>query len=210
MLAASVAGLVLGLLGLLAAEATGSFAAACVAKPLASTSFVLAAVASGAATTTHGKVLLAALALSWLGDVFLLGRSDAAFLGGLGSFLLAHLAFALSFLLRGVSVAASAAGAALLALVATFVWSWLSPHLPGKMRAPVVAYVLAIALMVSLAIGTTVARPSLLLLAGAIAFFASDLAVARDRFVAPGLANRVWGLPLYYGAQMLLAVGAAA
>jgi hypothetical protein len=41
------------------------------------------------------------------------------------------------------------------------------------------------------------------ILAAAVAFYLSDLAVARDRFVAPGFRNRLWGLPLYYGAQLL-------
>ena len=39
----------------------------------------------------------------------------------------------------------------------------------------------------------------------AVAFFCSDLSVARDRFVAPGFANRAWGLPLYYAAQLAFA-----
>jgi len=29
--------------------------------------------------------------------------------------------------------------------------------------------------------------------------------VARDRFVAQGFINRAWGLPMYYGGQLLLA-----
>lgn len=48
-----------------------------------------------------------------------------------------------------------------------------------------------------------------LLLAGAFLFFLSDLSVARERFVAPGFANKLWGLPFYYGGQLLLALGAA-
>jgi uncharacterized membrane protein YhhN len=43
------------------------------------------------------------------------------------------------------------------------------------------------------------------LLAGAALFFVSDLAVARDRFVAHGFANRLWGLPAYYAGQLLIA-----
>jgi len=35
-----------------------------------------------------------------------------------------------------------------------------------------------------------------------VAFLASDLAVARDRFVAAGASNRIVGLPLYYLAQL--------
>jgi hypothetical protein len=39
-----------------------------------------------------------------------------------------------------------------------------------------------------------------------LAFYLSDLAVARDRFVARAFVNRLWGLPLYYAAQILFAV----
>jgi len=41
--------------------------------------------------------------------------------------------------------------------------------------------------------------------AGAVLFFASDLAVARDKFVAKGFVNRAWGLPVYYAGQLLIA-----
>ena len=77
------------------------------------------------------------------------------------------------------------------------------------MRVPVRAYVSAISLMVAAAAGTYTASPAPALLAGAIGFALSDLSVARDRFVEPGFVNRVWGLPLYYVAQLLLASSVA-
>jgi uncharacterized membrane protein YhhN len=40
---------------------------------------------------------------------------------------------------------------------------------------------------------------------GAALFFASDLAVARNRFVAKAFVNRAWGLPAYYAGQLLIA-----
>ena len=43
------------------------------------------------------------------------------------------------------------------------------------------------------------------MLVGAIVFAASDVAVARDRFVARSFVNRAWGLPAYYAAQLVLA-----
>ena len=43
---------------------------------------------------------------------------------------------------------------------------------------------------------------------GAVLFYTSDIAVARNQFVAPGVMNRVWGLTLYYLAQVLLAATA--
>src|SRR6516164_7124656 len=42
------------------------------AKPLASTVFVAAGVANGALGSGYGRLVLAALALSWLGDVLLI------------------------------------------------------------------------------------------------------------------------------------------
>jgi uncharacterized membrane protein YhhN len=45
----------------------------------------------------------------------------------------------------------------------------------------------------------------LVLYAGAALFYLSDLAVARQRFVAPGFENKLIGLPLYYAGQLLLA-----
>jgi hypothetical protein len=41
-----------------------------------------------------------------------------------------------------------------------------------------------------------------------VAFYLSDLSVARDRFIAPSIENKVWGWPLYFGAQMVLASAA--
>ena len=48
------------------------------------------------------------------------------------------------------------------------------------------------------------------LAAGACLFFASDLAVARDRFVARDFTNKLWGLPAYYIGQLLIAWAIAA
>jgi len=55
------------------------------------------------------------------------------------------------------------------------------------------------------AIGAGVAGAPWMIPVGALMFTASDIAVVRDRFVAPGFANRLWGLPLYYAAQLIIA-----
>ena len=72
------------------------------------------------------------------------------------------------------------------------------------MRGPVIAYLLAIGLMVSIAGGAATFSPSLLV--AALLFAVSDVLVARQRFVSPGIANRLVGLPLYYAAQVLFAM----
>ena len=188
---------------LLAAERTGS-SGRFVAKPLASAGFVAVAVAAGALDSGFGRWMIAALVLSALGDVFLLGSSEATFLAGLGSFLTAHLVYGIAFLVRGV------AGLGMLAVVpfvlfARQVLRWLGPHLSDRMRGPVVAYAVVISIMGVLAAATAVEAWDWRIPAGALMFVVSDLAVARDNFVAPGFSNRLWGLPLYYGGQLLLA-----
>ncbi len=40
------------------------------------------------------------------------------------------------------------------------------------------------------------------LLFSAVAFFLSDLCVARERFLVSSLWNKAFGLPLYFGAQL--------
>lgn len=190
---------------LLYAEASERPALARVAKPAASLGFCAAAIASADLARDYDRFVLAALALSMVGDVLLLSRASWAFLGGLGAFLLGHVAFTAAFFAHGV--APFVVGLALVAfgLVAALVWRWLSPWVPGHMRAPVIAYVVVITAMVSLAAGATAAGGSPRMLAGAFAFYLSDLSVARDRFVREALVNRLWGLPLYYAAQLCLA-----
>jgi len=211
MLAPFVGWTVLWLAALLLAEWRGFQIGIVVAKPLASAGFLATALAAGAAETPYGIAIGVALALCFLGDVLLIPEgAGRAFLAGLVSFLSGHLAFAVAFGLRGVSTPAAALAAAALVGPVWLVLRWLRPHLPADMRAPVVAYVGVISAMLVTGAGATAAGGPAEILAGALLFYLSDLAVARDRFVAPGFANRLWGLPLYYGAQLLLAASVAA
>lgn len=193
------------LAALLGAEAKGLKPVEWIAKPLASTGFLLAAWSQGALATRYGTAILAGLGLSFLGDVLLIPKSKATFLAGLGAFLLGHVAFAAAFVLRGASFSVALAAAALLAIPARLIGGWLFPHVPAPMRAPVAAYVVVISAMVALSLGTVAKVGGATVLLGAAMFYASDLSVARDRFVAPGISNRLWGLPLYYAAQLVLA-----
>ena len=49
----------------------------------------------------------------------------------------------------------------------------------------------------------------IMVMAGAITFYLSDVFVARDRFVKNEFLNRALGLPTYYTAQFLLAFSTA-
>ncbi|MBM4245401.1 MAG: lysoplasmalogenase [Deltaproteobacteria bacterium] len=195
---------------LLLAEYRGSRVGIWTWKPIASTGFVATALAGGATATPHGCWVLAALVLSWWGDVLLIPRARRVFLLGIASFLLGHVAFACGFLSRGVSLPVSAATALLLVIPARLVLRWLAPHVTGELRVAVRAYVVVICTMVACAVGTYASAGGAGLLIGALMFFVSDLAVARERFVDHGFANKTWGLPLYYGGQLLLAASVTA
>ena len=188
---------------LVRAEATGSPNAR-LFKMAASTGFVAIALSVGGLSNTYGRIVLVALVFSWAGDLLLTFTSRPAFLGGLVSFLLGHVAYSAAFGVLGVDAAVAAAAAITMTIVGRFIWRWLGPHV-GDMTGPVVAYVVVITVMVVMALGAFGAGATILIPIGAVLFYASDIAVARNQFVAPGIANRVWGLPLYYLAQVLLA-----
>lgn len=201
---------VVAVAALLVAVSRGSRPGEWLLKPLASTGFVLAALQWGALGSGYGRAVLAALCLSWWGDVLLIPRSQTSFLLGLGAFLLGHVGYAVAFVVRGVSWGA----AALTALVALgplwVIARWLLPKVPREMKGPVMAYMAVITAMVSLSVGTVAAYGHGLIAVGALAFYLSDLSVARDRFVAPGFDNKLWGWPLYFGAQLVLAATVSA
>ena len=165
----------------------------------------------------YARALVLGLALGAFGDTCLLRAGKRWFVAGLAAFLLGHLAY-----LSGIAAveppahwlsdagwrAALPLGAALAALVLL----WQRLH---SLRLPVVAYVATICAMTiaALAAGRGGALPDLSrcrLAGGAIAFFISDLAVARSRFIADSFANKLWGLPAYYAGQLLLAWSIAA
>lgn len=195
----------LAVVGLVLAEARGSQRGRWLTKPVAALAFVVAAVQWGATDSSYGRLVLAGLGSCALADVLLIPKRDALFLAGLVAFAVGHALYAVAFAAGAVSLPATGVAALLLAAVAAAVWRWLSPHLSGPFRIAVPAYIGIIAVMVALASGASVAgRPGWIAL-GAWAFAASDLSVARERFVTKGFVNGAWGLPLYFASQLALA-----
>lgn len=174
-------------------------------KVLASTGFVGLAVAAGALGHAYGIIMTMGLALAWIGDVCLLSPgARRGFTAGLAAFALAHVAYAAGFAQLGPRWAVAGVAAVVLALPGWRVLGWLAPHVPARLQAPVRFYVVVISAMLATAVGAGAAGHGLAAV-GALAFYLSDLFVARQRFVHPTPLNRLYGLPLYYGAQICLA-----
>jgi uncharacterized membrane protein YhhN len=174
-------------------------------KPLAAACFIALALQAGALDSSYGRWLLAGLVLCWCGDVLLIPDNDKTFLAGLASFLSGHVLYLISFLQLVINQQALLL--AIVPVTAFIILSlrWLWPHVGTDMRPPVMAYMVVIGSMLLIATASWGTAVAPLIITGAWGFAVSDLAVSRDQFIAPGYGNRLWGLPLYFGSQMLLA-----
>jgi uncharacterized membrane protein YhhN len=175
--------------------------AAFVAKPLASAGFVLIALSEGAVGSAYGRIILAGLVLGALGDVALM--FDRWFLAGLVLFAAGHVAYIFAFLTNGPITMSTAAVGGALGLGSAI---WLLPRVESAMRVPVAVYIVVISVMVAVGIGPD--QPAFVRI-GAPLFAVSDLLVARERFIVSDARNRLWGLPMYYAAQVLIAITVA-
>lgn len=153
-------------------------------------------------------LLVAGLALSALGDLFLSRDGEKAFISGLVSFLAAHVAYIVLFASIGQSPAVLLSlplvlAAAALIAVSLALLRVILRHVSSELRLPVMVYCTALVLMGLTALATE--RPPII--AGAVMFVASDAVLAWERFVEPAVSARkppmrlaVW--VLYYAAQV--------
>jgi uncharacterized membrane protein YhhN len=197
------------LAGLLAATPAGRRSRRAILKLSASTGFVAVAVSAGAPDTAYGRWVLVALALGWIGDAALLSGQTRWFLTGLVAFLLAHLGYVAAMATQSLSSAGGLVGAGLMVPTAVAIGWWLLPHVRRAMKGPVVAYIGAISVMVVACAAAAAGLGPPEVLPGAVTFAASDIFVARHRFVSPGPENARIGLPLYYAAQIVFALSVA-
>ena len=164
-------------------------------KPL-TTVLILAAALSLAPASGAGyrQWVVIALALSMLGDICLMFEGDGWFMGGLGSFLLAHVGFIVAFL-KGVSLAWPPAWTLLPLVYGLGLCAWLLPR-AGALHIPVALYclvLLGMTLAAALRLQTLGGQPAVLAVAGALLFVVSDSALALRKFAGP-----------YRGAQALI------
>ncbi|HVF73804.1 MAG TPA: lysoplasmalogenase [Acidimicrobiales bacterium] len=168
-----------------------------VAKPATTALLVVAALALQPEDSTQRAWFVAALVLSLAGDVFLMLPRDA-FVPGLASFLLGHLAYIAGLwreagdLTPLVAVPLVLAGVLGVRIVRSID--------DRKLLGPVVVYMLVITAMACVAATTGDWRAFV----GAVVFMASDSMIAWNRFVSPFPYARLAIMSTYHLAQALL------
>lgn len=181
------------------------------AKPLTMVGLIAVAGAAGAGEHPAGIWLLAALFFGMLGDVMLLGSTAGRFLGGVGMFLVGHLAYVVCFagLWAPTPWLAWTAGIFLAAVLVV-----TRDVVPGAARlggvrvaAPVAAYSLVIGVMLI----TASLTGSLLIAGGAAIFVVSDsiigLSLAKKGYGGPSGAAHLVVMVTYHLGQALMVAG---
>ncbi|HYJ45632.1 MAG TPA: lysoplasmalogenase [Pyrinomonadaceae bacterium] len=176
-------------------------------KPLTILFIILIALESKHPTSVFYRyAIIIGLLFSLAGDLFLM-LPDDRFIQGLVSFLLAHFCYIAAF--------TTESGRALsgLDLIPFLIYGGLMlrllwPHL-GKMKAPVIVYMLVILLMGWVAASRwliTGQEGSRLAFSGATLFIASDSLLAVDRFRGRFRSAQLFILGTYFTAQWLIAL----
>ena len=168
--------------------------------------FVAGCAYSTRAIARFDAFLLAALAFSLLGDVFLMLPGNY-FIPGLASFLVAHV-FYIALFRQGQgwfpSKRALVSVLAVGALMYSIIWGGLNDPV---LKIAVAAYVTVISLMAAQAMGrasTTGDAASRWVAVGACVFMVSDSLIAINKFVTPVALSSLWILSTYYCAQLLI------
>jgi len=180
-----------------------------ITKTTLSLLFVITVLLQPYSVPAYYHYLLTGLILCLVGDVCLALPQKKAFMGGLVAFLIGHVLYIFSFSSLIPISHWFSSGLLIIVGISTLIFFWLRPHLKS-MLIPVLIYILVITLMASGAWAvfwksSFQISGRALILAGAFCFYVSDLFVARHRFIKEEYQNRLFGLPLYYTGQFMLA-----
>jgi uncharacterized membrane protein YhhN len=167
----------------------------------------------GVALTLHPHLdarrwaVVAALVFSLAGDVFLMLPRDA-FVRGLGSFFVAHVAYIVAFRIGATEVRPLVVSAIPVVVVATLIGSRVLRQVrlrEPELTTPVSAYIGIIAVMVATALATGEPLAAM----GAVVFMASDSLIAWNRFVVTLEWAPVTIMVAYHVAQALFVLSLA-
>ncbi|HYY58023.1 MAG TPA: lysoplasmalogenase [Pyrinomonadaceae bacterium] len=191
----------------LRAEYRGSRRSVYLFKPLTIIFIILiAALRKNPASEFYRYAIVAGLVFSLAGDIFLMLPRDR-FIAGLASFLLAHLFYIAAFTLEGVR-APDPLYALPFAVYGVVMLRVLLPGL-GRLKAPVIIYMLVIMLMAWQALErwmTTAQQGSAQAFMGALLFVISDSVLALNRFKRPLPSAQLYIMTTYFTAQWLIAL----
>ncbi|MFM2362311.1 MAG: hypothetical protein RLZZ316_1213 [Bacteroidota bacterium] len=171
------------------------------------------------AATPKGRgrwVIILALLLSWLGDVFLMleDKNSNFFIAGLSSFLLAHLTYIFYFWQvrkqNTTPIPINIITIIGISIYAVALFFFLSPGL-GTLKTPVLIYAVTISTMLAMAIHTTsptTKSNAYWSMAGAALFVCSDSLLAINKFYQPFASAGFLIMLTYALAQLLIITGA--
>jgi len=153
--------------------------------------------------------IMLGLLFSFGGDVALMFQSKRAFMIGLILFLIAHIVYSIVFTVYSGFVKGDLISALILLFLAIVIYCYLYSGL-GKMKIPVLVYILVISFMMNRAISTFSGKffnntQAILISIGAGLFYLSDLILAINKFKKPFKYNR-FSLAFYYSGQLLIAL----
>lgn len=174
-------------------------------KPL--TTLLILGIALGGPAGDYRDCVAIGLVLSLLGDICLMFAGNAWFLGGLGSFLLAHFLFVFAYA-QGLTAYSVPLWCWLSVVYGLGFFAWLLPK-TGPLKLPVLVYGLVLMAMALTASARWQATPNagtLLAMLGAFVFMASDSALAVCQFRGPYRGDQPLILSSYWLAIGLIAV----
>ncbi len=175
-------------------------------RPLTMVLIIAVAALGNASPPAYKLRIVAGLALSLAGDVFMMLR-EKRFVEGLVSFFLAHL-FYISAFLAVMRPRADLGTILPLLIFASAMLTILFPHL-GKLKIPVALYIVVITVLAGLAVQRYVdigGTPAFQAFLAAVLFMISDSVLAVNRFVRPVPAVQKVILSTYFAAQLLFAL----
>ena len=175
-----------------------------VLKPL--TTLFIIGLAATVPEGTARTLMLLALVLSLAGDICLMFDGQGWFMGGLGSFLLAHLAF-IPALLSGVDSPSLPLWSAGLVVWGLGFFAWLLPK-TGSLKIAVLIYgsiLMAMALAAIARWNVAPTESARFALIGALLFVVSDSSLSVRKFVGPYRGAQALILSTYWSAIGLMA-----
>ncbi len=178
-----------------------------ISKMIAATCFIWIAVTPELNASSFAKCVLLGLLFSWLGDLFLLSSKSRFFQFGILAFLIGHMAYASAFLLSDPRWMTTAWPLFSIPLLTWAAWAWLGRHVEGIYRWLVPVYLVAISTMLVVAFKYSLDSGAWVFVVAALCFAVSDLFVAKERFIKSSFSNALFGIPLYFIAQLLFALG---